>query len=144
MKFRLSSDEIKFITLFESTTGAKVKDCIQEGDAMGFLVSEGHMGLAIGKAGTTIQKIRKMFGRPVWVAEYSNDPKSLLKNFFTPVKMADIKIQEENGEKAAILYIRRSDRSAVIGHDGMRIRLAKKIVRRHANVHDILIRTTQN
>ena len=46
-KIRLKPDEIKYITLFETLTGASIKDCVPQEGVMGFLVKKGDMGLKI-------------------------------------------------------------------------------------------------
>ena len=48
MALRLSTDDIRFINVFESYTGAKVRDCITDMDKIIVVVEKGQMGLAIG------------------------------------------------------------------------------------------------
>ena len=51
---KFSMEEMKLIALFGDITGAEVKDCVidQEGDRIIFVVSAGHLGLAIGRRGS--------------------------------------------------------------------------------------------
>ncbi|MCX6695847.1 MAG: KH domain-containing protein, partial [Candidatus Altiarchaeota archaeon] len=72
-KIRLSSDEIKLINMVESMTGAKVNDCVQDGDVMGFVVEKGDVGLAVGKKVCNIERLRKVLGKNIMVFEYSAD-----------------------------------------------------------------------
>ena len=58
MSIKLSANEIRYIALFESMTGAMVKDCIidDEHGKVTFVVKNGDMGLAIGKGGSSVSK----------------------------------------------------------------------------------------
>ena len=49
MGVRLSAESIRYLTLFESITGASIKDCIVQDDKIIFVVKKGDMGIAIGK-----------------------------------------------------------------------------------------------
>ena len=61
MSIKFNANEIRFIALFESMTGAMVKDCILDDDnaKVTFVVKNGDMGLAIGKGGSTVTKVKK-------------------------------------------------------------------------------------
>ena len=74
-RIRLNATEIKYITLFESLTGAKVMDCVSEDNAIGFLIDKGYMGLAIGKNGMNIARVTKVIGKNVLVMEFLPDEK---------------------------------------------------------------------
>ena len=51
-RIKYDSELIKLMTLFESMTGAKVKDCISD-EKLTFIIEEGDMGKAIGRNGAT-------------------------------------------------------------------------------------------
>lgn len=141
-KIRLKPDEIKYITLFETLTGATIKDCIQEEGAMAFLVKKGDMGLAIGKSGSNIERVKKAIGKGIWIMEFSDDLNEFVKNLFQPIKIKQIRIHDADNEKIVILEINKRDRRMVIGHNGNRIKIAKKLVERHFAIDDIKIKTT--
>jgi transcription termination/antitermination protein NusA len=139
-KIRLGSDDIKYITLFETLTGARVKDCIQVENSMGFLVDKGDMGLAIGKNGTSIEKVRAALGKGVFVAEFADDANDFVKNMFSPVKIKQVRIRETGDEKVADIDVARNDRKRVIGQEGIRIKIAKELSKRHYNIDNINIK----
>ena len=62
VSIKFSSKEIKIIALFESMTGAMVRDCIidEEHSKITFVVKNGEMGLAIGKGGSTVTKFKNI------------------------------------------------------------------------------------
>ena len=54
---KLTTESIGYINLFESLTGAKLKDCFFDSDVLVFLVEEGNVKRAIGKDNSNIKKI---------------------------------------------------------------------------------------
>ncbi len=58
-KIKLTSEEMKYMALFESTTGATTQDCVID-EKLGriiFVAKPGDMGLAIGKGGKNINQL---------------------------------------------------------------------------------------
>ena len=140
-RIRIGSDEIKYITIFESITGANVKDCIQTEDSMGFLVEQGHMGLAIGRAGKNIESVRKSIGKNLIVMEFSEDTAKFVKNLFQPVKIRQVIIHDSNNDKVAMIEVSKKDRMKALGYNGKRIKIAKELVKRHCGLSDIVVKT---
>ena len=91
---------MRFIALFESMTGAMVRDCIidDENSKVTFVVKNGDMGLAIGKGGSTVTKVKKAVGRGVEIIEYNEDPEQFIKNILSPAELRSIKIVTKNGD----------------------------------------------
>nr|MDQ4012119.1 KH domain-containing protein [Thermoproteota archaeon] len=52
-KIKLTSDELRLMSLFQNVTGAVARDCIVDNrmERVIFVVNKGQMGLAIGKGG---------------------------------------------------------------------------------------------
>ncbi|MDQ1280074.1 MAG: transcription termination/antitermination protein NusA, partial [Thermoproteota archaeon] len=61
-KIRLTSDEMRYIALFENVTGATANDCIidEQRDRIIIIVKPGETGLAIGKHGSRIKLLKHM------------------------------------------------------------------------------------
>jgi len=59
---KLTTDQIKLMSLFQNVTGATARDCIEDEklDRVIFVVNQGKMGLAIGKGGTTIRNLQNV------------------------------------------------------------------------------------
>lgn len=140
-KIRLKPDEIKYITLFETLTGATIKDCIHGEDAMCFLVKKGDMGRAIGKSGSNIERVKKVVGKGVWIMEFSDDLNNFIKNLFHPIKIKHVRVHNINNE-TVVIEINKRDRKMVVGHNGNRIKIAKRLVKRHFGINDIQLRVT--
>jgi N utilization substance protein A len=66
---KITCDEMRYIALFESVSGAGVKDCIideEQGRAI-FIVNKGQVGVAIGKGGRNIHTLERMTGKKMAV-----------------------------------------------------------------------------
>ncbi|MFZ2456653.1 MAG: NusA-like transcription termination signal-binding factor [Candidatus Altiarchaeia archaeon] len=140
-KIRINSEELKYMTLFETMTGATIKDCIQEDESIGFVVKKGDMGLAIGKAGANIERVKRALGKDVWVTEFSDDLNEFIKNIFQPTRIRQIRVGASENEKIVTLEVSKKDTKKVIGHNGNRIKMAKKLAERHFSIDDIKIKS---
>ena len=87
---KITCDEMRYIALFESISGASVKDCIvDEAEARAiFIVNPGQVGIAIGKGGRNIHTLEKMTGKKHEIIEYSEDPVQFIKNALKPERRA--------------------------------------------------------
>ena len=56
---KLTIETINNMNVFENITGAKVKDCVNEGSRLLFIVEEASLGKAIGKQGSNIKRVSK-------------------------------------------------------------------------------------
>ena len=83
---KITADEMRYIALFESISGASVKDCIvdEERRRAIFIVNPGQVGVAIGKGGRNIHTLEKMTGKKHEIIEYSEDPAQFIKNALKP------------------------------------------------------------
>ncbi|MDI9619024.1 NusA-like transcription termination signal-binding factor [Methanothermobacter sp.] len=143
MTIKFTTNEIRYIALFESMTGAMVKDCIvdDENGKVTFLVKKGDMGLAIGKKGSTVAKVQKALDKGVEVIEHSNDPVEFIKNLMAPAKIRSIRIlQKENGEKIATVETDPKNKRIAIGRGGQNIERARLLARRQHNISNIIIK----
>jgi N utilization substance protein A len=139
MGVKLGTEEIKYITLFESMTGASVKDCILS-DRIFFVVKQGQMGLAIGKRGANIQRLTDTIGKPVEIIEYSDDPEIFMRNILRPAIIKNITIITRPDQKVvATIDVLRRDEGLAIGPKGRTIERAKTLLERHHNIGDIVI-----
>lgn len=139
-RIRLSTEEIKYMNLFESMTGASVEDCVQEEDSIGFIVKKGDMGLAIGKGGANIERVKSAIRKGVWVMEGADQVDEFIRNMFSPTKIRNVRMSP-GPEKVLTLEVSRKDASRVIGQNGGRIKIAKKLAERHFDVDDIKVKS---
>ena len=105
---KLTTDQIKLMSLFQNVTGATARDCIEDEklDRVIFVVNQGKMGLAIGKGGTTIKNLQNVVKRNVELVEYAEDPIEFLKNTLNPKLISEVKINKRlDGSMQAIVVV---------------------------------------
>ncbi len=139
MGVKLGADEMRYIALLEKLTGANVCDCLvdERGNEVTFVVRSGDIGLAIGKGGCRIKRVKQMMGKSVEVIEYSDDPAEFVKNALGPAKVRGVTIAEREGKKVALAEVESLNRGRVIGRGGKNIQRAKLLALRHHDIHDI-------
>ncbi|AEA47353.1 NusA-like transcription termination signal-binding factor [Archaeoglobus veneficus] len=139
MGVKLSAESIRYLTLFESLTGASVKDCMIQDDRIIFVVKKGDMGAAIGKGGINIERARELMGKRIEVIEHSDDPAEFIVNIFKPIKVK-VKLIEKGGKKIAQVGVDPQYKGLAIGKGGKNINKAKELARRHHDIDDIIVK----
>ena len=139
---KLSTDGIRYIALFESLTGARARDCFEdaENNRLVFVVKSGDMGLAIGKGGDRINRVKKAVGKHVEVIEHSEDPVEFVKNAFHPVSIKNVNITVKDDKRIAYVEVLTKEKGLAIGRDGKNIEKVKKLSLRHHNIDDVIIK----
>jgi N utilization substance protein A len=142
MGVKLGTEEIRYIGLFESLTGATIMDCILEENKgrVVYVVKEGEVGLAVGRSGSNIQRVRDLIGKSVEVIEYSEDPTSFVKNILRPAQIRSAHVSQKKGDKNVVMLdVPKKDRGIAIGKNGRNIERAKYLMKRHHNIDDVMI-----
>ncbi|MCF0225729.1 MAG: NusA-like transcription termination signal-binding factor [Methanobrevibacter sp.] len=143
MSIKFSANEIRLIALFENMTGAMVKDCIidNDNDKVTFVVKKGNMGLAIGKGGNTVTKVKRTLDRDVEVVELSDDPSQFIKNLLSPAELNTVKITKSKaGDQIAIVTADNTNKRIAIGKNGINIQRAKLLAKRQHNINNIILK----
>ena len=132
---KLTTDEIKYISMFENMTKATVKDCIINGNNITFLIKEGEMGLAIGKKGVNIKTAQKFFGKKINIFEYSNNMEQFIRNIFSPARVNKI---DQDGDSVKIFLDPQSKRKLrnIIRN---RIPILRQLLERHFKTKKVLV-----
>jgi len=139
MGVKLSEESIRYLTLFESLTGASVKDCIVQDDKVIFVVKKGDMGLAIGKGGINVERAREIIGKKIEIIEHSDDPIEFISNIFKPIKV-NVKLIEKGNKKIAIVNVNPQYKGLLIGKGGKNINKAKELAKRHHDIDNIIVK----
>jgi len=137
----LSTEGIRYIALFENMTGARAKDCFEDtkNNRLIFVVRSGDMGLAIGKGGENINRVKKIIGKHIEIIEYSDNPEEFVKNAFHPIPIKNVNIVDKNDKRIAYVEVSTKNKGLAIGRDGRNIEKVKKLSQRHHNIDDVII-----
>ena len=134
-KIKYDINIMKYISLFESSTGAKVKDCIVNDNIL-FIMHENEMGKAIGKHGSNIKRVENTLKKKIRLAEFSSDVVQFVQNMIYPIKAKEIKAEDG----AVTIYIDdRKTKGLLIGRDRHNINSVTDIVKRHFDITEIKV-----
>lgn len=133
---------MQYIALFESVTGAVVRDCIID-DSLNriiFVIKEGEAGIAIGRRGKNIALLEKMTGKRHEVIEFSDDPVQFIKNALKPARIKEIRITERpDGRSIAVVSVEPRDKGIAIGRNGRNAERIRFLAKRYFHIHNISI-----
>lgn len=139
---RFTSREMRYIALFESITGATVKDCIidDELNRIIFIIKEGDVGIAIGKGGKNIHMLERMTGKKHEIIEHSEKPAQFIKNALKPAHVNEIRISERtDGKTIAVVSVDPKDKGVAIGKNGRNAERIRFLAKRYFQIQNVSI-----
>jgi N utilization substance protein A len=139
---KFTSKEMRYISLFESITGANVKDCIvnEEQSRVIFVVKEGEIGMAIGRGGRNIHTLERMTGKKHEIIEYSEKPAQFIKNALKPAMVKEVRITERpNGKTMAVVTVNPRDKGVAIGKNGKNAERLRFLAKRYFQIQNVSI-----
>jgi len=139
---RFTGTEMRYIALFESITGANVKDCIIDEDVnrIIFVVKEGEVGVAIGRNGKNIHLLEKMTGKKHEIIEHSENPAQFIKNALRPARVMEIRITERpDGKSIAVVSVNPRDKGVAIGKNGKNAERIRFLAKRYFQIQNVSI-----
>lgn len=123
------------MALFESMSGAKVKDCI-ENDKLIFIVEENEMGKAIGKNGANIKRMENILKKKIRLIEFSGDIVQFVRNLSYPAEVLNIK--KDDG--IVTIYGKDTNaRAMLIGRERQNINHINSIAKRYFDIREIRV-----
>ncbi|MCX8175724.1 MAG: NusA-like transcription termination signal-binding factor [Candidatus Bathyarchaeota archaeon] len=141
-KIKLTADEIKCMSLFESITGVTARDCIidNHSNRIIFVTNPKEAGLAIGKNGFKIKLLRRATGKNIEVVEYSENIQEFIKNAFLPARVKEVRVVEKLDKKrVAFVKVENEDKGIAIGKGGEKVEKVKKLVKRYFDIEGLSI-----
>ncbi len=141
-EIKLTSDELRLMSLFQSITSATARDCIVDDrmERVIFVVNKGQMGLAIGKGGSTIKQLQNVVAKKVELVEYSDDPADFIRNMLNADMVGDVRISDRNdGTKQAVVVVDAKKKGAVVGREGRNAEKARLLAKRYFQISNVLI-----
>ena len=143
---KLTTDQMRLISLFQNVTKATARDCVddEKQDRIIFVVSEGKMGLAIGKGGSNIKSLQNILKRNIELIEYFNDPIKFLKNILNPKFVNEVKLDTKpDGSSQAIIIVDHGKKGIVVGREGRNAERARLFAKKYFNISSVLINSPQ-
>ena len=144
-KIKLTSDELRLMSLFQSITSVTARDCVVDDkmDRVIFIVNKGQMGLAIGKGGMTIRQLQNVVAKKVELVEYSDDASDFVRNILNSQMVNDVKItQRTDGSKQAVVLVDAKRKGVVVGKEGRNAEKARLLAKRYFQISSVLITST--
>jgi transcription termination/antitermination protein NusA len=141
-KIKLTPDELRLISLFQSITSASARDCIVDDkmERVIFVVNKGHMGLAIGKGGATIKQLQNVVPKKVELVEYSDEASDFIRNILNSEMVKEVKINERSdGSKQAVVFVDPKRKGVVVGREGRNAEKARLLAKRYFQISNVLI-----
>ena len=139
---KFTGTEMRYIALFESITNANAKDCIideEEGRVL-YVVSEGQVGVAIGRGGRNIRTLERMTGKKHEIIEYSEDPVQFIKNALKPAAVKEVRISERtDGKTMAVVAVNPRDKGIAIGKNGKNAERLRFLAKRYFQIQNVSI-----
>ena len=141
-KIKLTSDELRLMSLFQSITSVTARDCVVDDkmDRVIFIVNKGQMGLAIGKGGMTIRQLQNVVAKKVELVEYSDDASDFVRNILNSQMVNDVKItQRTDGSKQVVVLVDAKRKGVVVGKEGRNAEKARLLAKRYFQISNVLI-----
>lgn len=129
----LTGDELQLFSIFSKMTGVEAVDFEKTDWGYVFLVQRQDLGRAIGKQGSALQRVRNAMKQNVFVFADSDDLEEFVRNLFNNIQILNIEVREAMGEKAVFLSVAEKDRGLAIGKEGMRVKIAKQLLKKKFN-----------
>ncbi|MFN7105797.1 MAG: NusA-like transcription termination signal-binding factor [Pyrobaculum sp.] len=139
---RLTEEEIRYATLFESITGVTPLDVVidNEYSRIIFLVQKNQAAQAVGRSGANVKMLRQIVGKDVEIVETGDSPEEIIKNSLYPAKVLVVKITKApSGARVAITTVSPEDKGVAIGKNGRNIARARLLARRYYDIEKIIL-----
>ncbi len=135
-KIIFDANTIKIMSMFESKTRAKLKDCIMSEGSITFIVQEKEIARAVGPKGANVKSLERALKKRVRVVEYSPDVIKFIRNLTYPANIA------EADQADKIITLRAADsksRGMLIGREANILRAFEAVVKRYFDIEEIKV-----
>lgn len=137
VEIKLDAETLRTFAMFERSTGAELKDVIEEDDRIIFVVVEGQVGRALGKGAMNLKRLRETLQKEVVLLGYAADREQFLKNVLHRHKVENVEWEDRNGDIIAHVKIPQEEKGKAIGKGGRNIQMVRMLMKRHHQVADV-------
>ena len=127
---------MKFISIFESLTGAALKDCFEQNDKLIFVVKQGEIGKAIGRRGINTKKLERILKKRIKIIEFNPELLQFIQNIVFPSKVKEIKSEDST---VIITPPDSETRGYLIGKGAVNLRATEEVVKRYFEIKEIKV-----
>ncbi len=141
-EIRITDEEIRYASLFESLTGIQPLDTVidDEYNRIIFVVQKNMAALAVGKGGANIRRLRQFIGRDVEVVEHGESPEELIRNSLYPARVIAVKISKgPDGSLVAMTTVVPEDKAIAIGRNGKNVNRARILAKRYFDIDRVVL-----
>ncbi len=136
---KLTHGQILYIKALQSIANVRAVDCMANEHTITYLVRPAQMGLAIGKNGETVKKIREKIGKNVEVFEYAKQPEDFLKRAFRNVSFGEVSIVSKGKKKEITLVLDSTNKRKLLQNPG-RLKKVREIANKTYDVESVRIK----
>lgn len=133
MKVILDTNALQKINIFQSMSSVNVIDCIENEDAMYFVVKSDGQKIYSAKNMGNLRKMENMFRKKVRIYEFSSDPKVFAKRMVPEASEVEI----ENG--VARIKVKNCFKPKVIGKDKKNLMIIQSLFKSFFDIEDVKI-----
>jgi len=129
MENKITGETLKLMSLFESITRTRLKDCFVDNNQMlTFIVVQGDIGKAIGKDASNVKRLETMLNRKIKIVEFNSELLGFIRNIIYPIRPRNITYD------ANIINIETQDsksRGLLIGRNASNLRNYEEIAKKY-------------
>ena len=128
-KISYTGETLKLMSLFESITRTRLKDCFVDKNSMlTFIVVNGDIGKAVGKDASNVKKLENMLNRKIKIVEFNSEVLGFVRNLVYPIRPRNVV------ENEGIITIESPDsksRGMLIGRNAQSLRNFEEIAKKY-------------
>jgi len=138
MVLKYDAASLGFMAFFKNMTGVDAKDCFFLNDGtLVFVTEKGATGLAVGKEGKNILRLKANLKKEIKIVETAGNPEGLAANFVWPLKPVSV---TRDGNILSITFSNSRERRALLSNNKIRLTQLKFAVKRYfPEIEDILL-----
>ena len=136
---KIGFDEIRLINALDSIARVSAKDCFVEENTIVYLVPNEGMRKAIGKNGSTIEKVKKQLGKNIELYEYSSKPEEFFSKAFHKASVDGVEIKKMKQRNIAIVKTDNANKRVILQNLG-RLNKVKELAKRNYDIEEVRIR----
>ena len=136
IKIKYDAELIKIMSLFETVTQAKLKDCFISNDKIFFVVEENQLARAVGKKGINVRKVENILKKRIRIVEYNPNLQRFIINLIYPSRVKNI---EENGRVVILSAEDLKTRGYLICRNAQNLREFESIIKRYFDIEELKV-----